>query len=168
MKKNILIFIFTLLLSSCSSGDFFNENPVEGTKGEPGLFSKDSSKGISLSDILSGKDNQAGNINVNAYLWRASLNILSIAPLISTDALGGTIISDWYVNKDIINQRLKITAFIIGSELRSDGIKIKVHIQNFKNNNWSETYNDIDLANKIEENILNEARNLRVNSLNSK
>ena len=80
MKKNVLIFIVTLLLSSCSSGDFFNENPVEETKGEPGLFSKDSSKGISISDILSGKDNQAGSINVNAYLWRASLNILSIAP----------------------------------------------------------------------------------------
>ena len=168
MKKNILIFVVTLLLSSCSSSDFFKENPVEETKGEPGLFSKDSSKGISLSDILSGKDNEAGNINVNAYLWRASLDILSIAPLISTDALGGTIISDWYINKDIKNQRLKITAFIIGSELRSDGIKVKVHIQNFKNNNWSETFTDINLANQIEENILNKARNLRVNSLNSK
>ena len=168
MKKKFLVFIVTLFLSSCSSGDFFNTVPVEEEKGTPGLFSKDSSKGISLSDLLSGQDNKTGNINVNAYLWRASLNILSIAPLISTDALGGTIISDWYVNKDIRNQRLKITAFIIGSELRSDGIKVKVHIQNFKDNNWSETYSDIDLANKIEENILNEARNLRVNSLNSK
>jgi len=168
MKKYILIFVATLLLSSCSSGDFFNADPVEEKKGTPGLFSKDSSKGMNLSDILSGVDNKAGHINVNAYLWRASLNILSIAPLISTDALGGTIISDWYVNKDIENQRLKITAFIIGSELRSDGIRVKVHIQNFKNNNWSETYSDINLANKIEENILNEARNLRVNSLNSK
>ena len=167
MKKNILIISLVLLLSSCSSLDFSNSTTDE-EPGKPGIFTKDSSKGISLSDILSGKDNQAGNINVNAYLWRASLNILSIAPLISTDALGGTIISDWYVNKDIINQRLKITAFIIGSELRSDGIRVKVHIQNFKNNNWSETYSDINLANKIEENILNEARNLRVNSLNSK
>ena len=164
MKKSILIFIVTILLSSCSSGDFFNENPIEKTKSEPGLFSKDSSKGISLSDILSGKDNEAGSVYVNAYLWRASLNILSIAPLISTDALGGIIISDWYVNKNIKNQRLKITAFILTRELRSDGIKVKVHIQNFKNNVWSETITDSDLANKIEENILNEARNLRIKS----
>jgi len=164
MKKNILIFVVTLLLSSCSSSDFFKENPVEETKGEPGLFSKDSSKGISLSDILSGKDNEAGNININAFLWRASLNILSIAPLISTDAFGGTIISDWYINKNVKNQRLKITAFILTRELRSDGIKVKVYIQTLKNNLWSDTIMDNDLANKIEENILNEARNLRINS----
>ena len=164
MKKSILIFIVTILLSSCSSGDFFNDGPVEEKKSKPGIFSKDSSKGISLSDILSGKDNEAGSVYINAYLWRASLNILSIAPLISTDALGGTIISDWYVNKNIKNQRLKITAFILTRELRSDGIKVKVHIQNFKNNVWSETITDSDLANKIEENILNEARNLRIKS----
>ena len=164
MKKSILIFIVTILLSSCSSGDFFNDGPVEEKKSKPGVFSKDSSKGISLSDILSGKDNEAGSVYINAYLWRASLNILSIAPLISTDALGGTIISDWYVNKNIKNQRLKITAFILTRELRSDGIKVKVHIQNFKNNVWSETITDSDLANKIEENILNEARNLRIKS----
>ena len=164
MKKSILIFIVTILLSSCSSGDFFNNGPVEEKKSKPGVFSKDSSKGISLSDILSGKDNEAGSVYINAYLWRASLNILSIAPLISTDALGGTIISDWYVNKNIKNQRLKITAFILTRELRSDGIKVKVHIQNFKNNVWSETITDSVLANKIEENILNEARNLRIKS----
>ena len=101
---------------------------------------------------------------MNAFLWRASLNVISIAPLISTDALGGTIISDWYTNKNVKNQRLKITAFILTQELRSDGIKVKVHIQNFKNNVWSETVSDNDLANKIEESILNEARNLRINS----
>ena len=168
MKKIILIFIVTLLLSSCSSSDFFNNNSVEEIKGEPGLFSKDSSKGISISDLISGKDNEAGIINVNAFLWRASLNILSIAPLISTDALGGTIISDWYINKNIKNQRLKMTAFILSRELRSDGIKVKVHIQTFKNNIWSETFTDNDLANKIEENILNEARKLRINSSNKK
>jgi len=168
MKKNILIIPIIMFLSNCSTGDLFNQDPVEEKKSSPGLFSKDSSKGINLNELLSGKNNQSSNINVNAYLWRASLNVLSIAPLISTDALGGVIISDWYINKEIKNQRLKITAFIIGSELRSDGIKVKVHIQNFKNNNWSETYSDINLANKIEENILNEARNLRVNSLNSK
>ena len=164
MTRFILIISFLILLSSCSS-DNKPSSPSE-KKPIPGLISKNAEKGISLTDILSGKKSDGININVNGYLWRASLNILSIAPLISTDALGGTIITDWYINKNIKNQRLKITAFIKTSELRSDGIEVKVYIQNFKNNAWSDTYTNSKLANRIEESILNEARNLRNNSSN--
>ena len=164
MYKKILLIPLIILLSNCSSENSGVRNPITEKKSNPGLFSKDADKGINLSELLSEKDNSGGIINVNAFLWRASLNILSIAPLISTDALGGTIVSDWYINKDVKNQRLKITAFILTRELRSDGIKVKVHIQTLKNNLWSNTIMDNDLANKIEENILNEARNLRINS----
>ena len=164
MYKKILIIPLIILISNCSSYDSAVPNPISGKVSKPGLLSKDAEKGVNLSELFTTKDNSAGIINVNAFLWRASLNILSIAPLISTDALGGTIISDWYINKNIKNQRLKITAFILSRELRSDGIRVKVHIQNFKNNLWSETLTDNVLANKIEENILNEARNLRIKS----
>ena len=164
MYKKFLIIPLIILFSNCSSDNSVVPNPITGERSNPGIFSKDADKGLSLSELFSEKDNSTGIINVNAFLWRASLNILSIAPLISTDALGGTIISDWYINKNIKNQRLKITAFILTRELRSDGIKVKVHIQNLKNNIWTETITDSDLANKIEENILNEARNLRINS----
>ena len=164
MYKKILMIPLIVLVSNCSSFDSAVQNPISDKVSKPGLFSKDAEKGVNLSDLLLGKDNSNGIINVNAFLWRASLKIISIAPLISTDALGGVIISDWYTNKNVKNQRLKITAFILTQELRSDGIKVKVHIQNFKNNVWSETVSDNDLANKIEESILNEARNLRINS----
>jgi hypothetical protein len=165
MNKIILTLSLVFLLVNCSSNNQVVENPITGEKGNPGLFSKDSKKGINLSEILSPNNNDGGNINVNAFLWRASLNILSIAPLISTDALGGTIITDWYSNTNIKNKRIKITAFILTSELRSDGIKVKVHIQKRNNKLWSEIVNDTVLANKIEENILNEARLIRINSL---
>ena len=55
-------------------------------------------------------------------------------------------------------------AYIKTSELRSYGIEVKVHVQNFNNNFWTDTYLDKNLARKIEENILNEARNLRIKS----
>ena len=164
MVKYVLTILILTLISSCASDD--NPSSPNEKKPTPGLISKDAEKGISLTDILSGGKSNETYINVNGYLWRASLNILSIAPLISTDALGGTIITDWYINKNIKNQRLKITAFIKTSELRSDGIEVKVYIQNFKNNAWSDTYTNSKLANRIEESILNEARNLRNNSSN--
>ena len=130
------------------------------------MFSKDASKGISLSDLINPQNNDGISVNVNAFLWRASLKVLSIAPLISTDALGGTIITDWYVNKNIKNQRIKITAFIKTSELRSDGISVKVHLQNLNDGIWSDIVTNKDLEIQIENQILNEARNLRINSLN--
>tara|TARA_Y100001978_G_scaffold176242_1_gene169002 strand:+ start:164 stop:613 length:450 start_codon:yes stop_codon:yes gene_type:complete len=147
-------------LSACSS---YNDTVKNTNKPEPGLFSKNASKGVNITKLFE-PTSDITNVNVNGYLWRASLDVLSIAPLISTDAFGGTIITDWYTNKNIKNKRIKITAYVRTPELRSDGIKVKVHIQKLINNVWSDTVTDNSLASKIENNILNEARNLRVNA----
>jgi len=163
MNKKLIIIILVSIISSCSSNQIAT-NPLTGEKTKPGLFSKDANEGISLDQILNSQIKDNGGTNINGYLWRASLNVLSTAPLISTDALGGVIITDWYVDKKSKNQRLKITAFIKTAELKSDGIGVKVHIQSFKDGYWSETYTNKDLETKIENNILNEARNLRINS----
>ncbi len=164
MFRNILLVYILILSSGCSTNDPIVQNTVTSEKKTPGLFSKDSEKGISLSDITGQKNISGNNINVNGYLWRASLNILSIVPLISTDAMGGTIITDWYVKESVKDKRIKITAYIKTSELRSDGIEIKVHVQKLINNVWSDTITDNNLASKIENSILNEARNLRLNA----
>ena len=160
MIKKILLLYIIIFLSACTSN---NETARDVKKPDPGLFSKDANEGINLTDLLGSRSGDT-SININGYLWRASLNVLSIAPLISTDALGGVIITDWYTNKNIKDERIKITAHIRTSELRSDGIKVKVHIQKLINNVWSDTVTDNNLASKIEINILNEARNLRVNA----
>jgi len=164
MKYVVKLFLILLVISSCSSSNSNMKNPITGEKPTPGLFSKDSKKGISLKEIFDFKNKKGISTNVNAYLWRASLNILSFAPLISTDALGGTIITDWYVNKKIKNERLKVMAIIKTAELKSNGISVKVHVQKFKDGSWSETFTNKELEANIENNILNEARNLRINS----
>ena len=159
IRKNLFIYIL-IFFAACSS----NNNTVSNiNKPEPGFFSKDASKGINITELFEPKSD-ISTVNVNGYLWRASLDVLSIAPLISTDAFGGTIITDWYTNKNIKNKRIKITAYIRTPELRSDGIKVKVHVQKLIDNVWSDTVTDDNLASKIENSILNEARNLRVNA----
>ena len=165
MIKNLILLFNLIVLVGCSSSDKVVNNPITGEEKTPGIFSKDSTKGVSLSDLLNPQSSET-SVNINGYLWRASLNVLSIAPLISTDALGGTIISDWYVNKNIKNKRIKIMAYIKTSELRSDGISVKVHVQKLNEGIWTETYSDDELASQIENNILNTARNYRINSLN--
>ncbi len=161
MIKNILLITILLMISSCSNYKSVFSNKVNGETQKPLLMLEDTSKDVLLSKIVNPQN--LDNVNVNGYLWRATLNILSVAPLISTDALSGTIITDWYANKNIQNQRLKITVYINSNELKSESIKIKVEIQSFKNNIWSQPLTSKSLAIQIEDSILNEARNLKLN-----
>ena len=161
MIKNILLLTILLMISSCSNYKSVFSSKVNGETQKPILVLEDTSKDVLLSKIINPQN--LDNVNVNGYLWRATLNILSFVPLISTDALSGTIITDWYVNKNIQNQRLKITVNINTNELKSESIKIKVEIQNFKNNIWSQPLTSNSLATQIEDSILNEARNLKLN-----
>ena len=161
MIKNILLITILLMISSCSNYKSVFSNKVNGETQKPVLVLEDTSKEVLLSKIINPQN--LDNVNVNGYLWRATLNILSVAPLISTDALSGTIITDWYANKNIQNQRLKITVYINSNELKSESIKIKVEIQSFKNNTWSQPLTNKSLATQIEDSILNEARNLKLN-----
>ena len=161
MIKNILLITILLLISSCSNYKSVFSNKVNGETQKPLLMLEDTSKDVLLSKIVNPQN--LDNVNVNGYLWRATLNILSVAPLISTDALSGTIITDWYANKNIQNQRLKITVYINSNELKSESIKIKVEIQSFKNNIWSQPLTNKSLAAQIKDSILNEARNLKLN-----
>ena len=161
MIKNILLITILLMISSCSNYKSVFSNKVNGETQKPILVLENTSKDVLLSKVINSPN--LDNVNVNGYLWRATLNILSVAPLISTDALSGIIITDWYANKNIQNQRLKITAYIKTNELKSESINIKVEIQNFKNNIWSRPLTSNSLATQIEDNILNEARNLKLN-----
>ena len=143
-----------LILFSCSSN-----NQVVTKKPEPGLFSKDASKGISIGDFLN-RDEQSDKFYVNSFLWRASLEVLSFAPFQSTDAFGGIIVTEWFKKN---NQQIKLTALIKSRDLRSEGINIKTYIKNNKN----EISEDLVLARKIEDLILTKARVLRIqNKLN--
>ena len=161
MIKNILLLTILLMISSCSNYKSVFSNKVNSETQKTILVLEDTSKDVLLSKVINSQN--LDNVNVNGFLWRATLNILSVAPLISTDALSGTIITDWYANKNIQNQRLKITVYINTNELKSESIKIKAEIQSFKNNSWSQAFTSKSLAAQIEDSILNEARNLKLN-----
>ena len=112
--------------------------------------------------IFKDQNDQSSSFYVNAYLWRASLEVASIAPLISTDAFGGTIISDWYIHPKTKNKKIKLAIFIKSQELRSNGISVKVYVQKLEGKKWTETSTDAILSSKIEEIILNKARKYEI------
>jgi hypothetical protein len=105
-----------------------------------------------------------GGIGVNAFLWRASLDTLSFMPLQSADPFGGVIITDWYTPPGVSNERFRATAYILGRQLRSDGVRVVVFRQEAGRNGWVDAPVSAGTAAELEDQVLQRARELRSQS----
>ena len=109
---------------------------------------------------------EGGGIGVNAFLWRASLDIVSNLPIASADPFGGVIITDWYSPPQAPKERLKINLFILGRALRADGIRTSVFKQVLgPGGTWVTAPVTEGTSNKIELSILTRARQFRSEAL---
>ena len=145
-----------LLLSSCSS---LKTTPVEKPE-EPVSIITGKSGGTKFSDLMR-KDSTGDGLPVNALLWRAALDIASFVPLDDVDTFGGSIVTEWHQPKATPNQRLKLTMFVVGRELRSDAITVRAYIQNRLGTEWVDAGRDEALGRKLEGLVLSRARELR-------
>ena len=146
-----------LLLTSCSG---IETTPVEEPK-EPVSIFTGKPGGIKLSDLGSKETSSSDGLPVNALLWRAALDISSFVPLDDVDTFGGSIVTEWHQPKDTPNQRLKLTMFVVGRELRSDAITVRAYIQNRRGTEWVDAGRDEALGRKLEDLVLTRARELR-------
>lgn len=102
-----------------------------------------------------------GALGVNAYLWRGALDTLSFMPLASADPFGGVIITDWYTPPTASDERFKATAYILGRELRSDGVRVTIFRQVLQNGQWVDASVSPVTVGDIENKVLSRARELR-------
>ena len=103
-------------------------------------------------------------IGVNAYLWRAALDTLSFMSFAQTDSNGGVIITDWYVNPAVPTERMKVTVSILDSALRADVVRVATARQVYQNGQWVDAAVQAATNEKLEEIILQKARDLRRNA----
>ncbi len=108
--------------------------------------------------------NDTQGIGVNAYLWRGALDTLSFMPLASADPFGGVIITDWYAPPAANGERFKAMAYILGRQLRADGIKISIFRQVQQGGTWIDAPVAAGTATDIENKVLAKARELRAQS----
>ena len=111
------------------------------------------------------KKTEDSGIGVNSHLWRASLDTVSFMPLASADPFGGVILTDWYSPSEATNERVKINVFILGRELRSDGIRVRVFKQTKSGGDWRDTEASAETVRQLEDAILTRARQLRIAQL---
>ena len=131
-----------------------------------GLFG---SQGLSMSGLLNQNNNQNTSVanigmTLNIYLWQGALDTISFMPLSSADSVGGTIITDWYSTESNENERCKLNIFIMGSELKTQNLRVASFCQEYKNTKWVgievEKNNNVLLENAI----LNKAKKLKLQS----
>lgn len=114
-------------------------------------------------DSSESGDGSVSGIGINSYLWRATLDTLSFMPLASADPFGGVIITDWYEDAKVRGERFKVNAVILGSELRSNAVKVSVFKQTYnKATGWRDQEPGEQLASELEDKILTKARQLRI------
>jgi hypothetical protein len=141
-----------------------NQGPFSGTNtggsigGDQGL--------LTLGNSKAGGDAGAGGggLGVNAYLWRGALDTLGFMPLASADPFGGVIITDWYTPVGGSGERFKATAYILGRQLRSDGIRVAIFRQVLENGQWVDAPVNPGTTSEIEDKVLARARQLREQS----
>ena len=163
MKASALFFSLIILLTGCESGNVSkpqkDEGPVSIITGETG--------GWSLSEFMNQSGSQSTTLPVNAILWRASLDIAALLPISDVDTFGGTIVTDWYSLPESPNERIKLTIFVVGRELRSDAIRVVVNVQTRDGlqGTWGNNARDLEFSRRLEDLVLNRAREIRAESL---
>jgi alpha-beta hydrolase superfamily lysophospholipase len=124
--------------------------------------------GIALPGCAKNKDipielapSRMTSIGVNSYLWRAAVDTLSFAPLITADSNGGVIVTDWYANPNSPGERVKLTVSIIDQDLRADALRVAASRQVNQNGVWVDAPVAAATIQKLEDIILTRARDLR-------
>ena len=167
--RNFLLIFFVFCLIGCEGGTVPNLQTIGGEtvdmdKRET-IFGGD---GIIFGDdgvSIGGKEQSTG-IGVNAYLWRATLDTMSVWPITSADPFGGVVITDWYAPPNASNERFKMNIFILDRSLRADGVRVSVFKQIMKKKiGWVDVAVSKSVATQLENAILQRARQFRNSSI---
>lgn len=130
------------------------EKPRETIFGEGGLLSFSTDKADPL--------DTGGTLGVNSYLWRATLDTIKFMPVASADPFGGVIITDWHSPQTAPRERFKMNIFILGRQLRADGIRVAVFRQARDGaGGWRDVPTSPGANTQVEDAILMRARQLR-------
>lgn len=110
-----------------------------------------------------GKDSaEETNIGVNSYLWRATLDTLSILPKKKIDPFGGAVLTEWYQPNGEKKQRLKVEVIIIGRKLKAGTLRVSIFRQENVDGEWQDRLVSQEVIDQFEESILTRAREIRI------
>jgi hypothetical protein len=163
LRATVALVVLPLSLAGCGG------HKAVTAVSDPGYVDPTSPGTAALSPDRDNKQTEAGaTLAVNAYLWRGALETLGFMPLASADPYGGVIVTDWYSPPTTSGERFKATAFVLGRQLRADGVKITIFRQVRDGGAWTDAPVNPATAVDIENKVLARARELRAASAAAK
>jgi hypothetical protein len=170
MSKILSVACAALMLVACASDDAEEVKPTAEAPTPPMVTQtaqNQTTPGGSVFDWFGPNgapaDNRKG-VAVNAHLWRASLDALSFMPMEQTDPFGGIIKTGWYTPPATPAERLRVAVYILDSRLRADALRVSVFKEVKKpTGDWTDATVDPETVTKLENVILNKARELKIN-----
>ena len=162
LTKLTCLSVVGLLLVSCGGGitEPYDGRPQK-LKDNGSFLTGKAEAGISLNDLLNPRSSGTGSMPVNAILWRAALDTVSVIPIDDIDTFGGAILTEWYPHPSHTDQRIKIAVFVIDRELRADAIRVQVYVQQKQGSTWTDIGQDAEFSRRMEDLILTRAREIR-------
>ena len=134
--KLVGVFIIALItLNSCNGklpGGDARKNPADPKKRIEQNIKE--GKSFRLFDTVTNSKGGTFDFASSNELWRASLDVIDFMPLSSVNYSGGIIITDWYSDKNNLNESIKISIRFLTNEIRSDALDIKIFTRKCKNN----------------------------------
>ncbi len=153
-----LVALPALWLAGCGGQDG-SAKPLAATLADP--------NGLTPPTLVPGQSKANGQteadaaLQVNKYLWRGALETLQFMPFASTDPFGGVIVTDWFSPSAAGAERFKATAYVLGRQLRADGVHVTIFRQVRDGGEWRDAPVNPNTATDIEGKILARARALR-------
>jgi hypothetical protein len=157
--------ILAVMLAACGQGIVDEDLRVEKGENEATTGPRESvfgEGGFTFGGNSSAQPGGTSGIGVNAYLWRATLDTVSVWPVASADPFGGVVITDWHAPAETPDERFKMNVYILDRALRADGVRVSVFRQVRDGpNGWRDAAVNKATASRLEDAILTRARQFR-------
>ena len=127
MFKNLfLLSLLIIILNSCISNE--KKNGITGNQEklqDPDVRAREFADKNPMTLFKDSKDKNTNfEFGTSNVLWRASLKTLDFIPLATVDYSGGIIITDWYSERKLNKEQIKIQIRFVSTELRSESIQV--------------------------------------------
>ena len=166
MFKNLfLLSLLIIILNSCISNE--KKNGITGNQEklqDPDVRAREFADKNPMTLFKDSKDKNTNfEFGTSNVLWRASLKTLDFIPLATVDYSGGIIITDWYSERKLNKEQIKIQIRFVSTELRSESIQVISYKKICETSNeCTNIAGNENFNREIKDLIINTARQIRI------